>query len=341
VKNPIILFLTWALEISGINALFRFLNRHKAIILMYHGICDDDFNLLIGYDDRQLPVYMFKKQIDYLKRKGYRFSNISDMVSSVNAGEKLDKSVVLTFDDGLRNNHRNAYQIMKNTGARGCLYLVSDLIGEGKIIWTDYVETVIRNNLGSLFQFYYEDNVINYNLNDNESSQAAMMDIKQKLRQLPDKDRHEHLAQFYQYELKEIPREFDMLTWEQIRQLDQNILEIGSHTRRHPNCENLISDDEMKDEILDSKTDIEENTGYQVRHFCYPAGSYNNRVIEKVKEYGYESAVSTDYGFVDNNSDLYKLERMEATLQLSVFKARISGSYGFFRRIKASFTSSQ
>jgi len=223
---------------------------------------------------------------------------------------------------------------MKDYGAKGCIYLVSDLVGTNELLWTDFVETVIRNQNTKDFKFIFKGEVINYILGDRISIGHAMKDIKAKLRTLPDKERLEHLKQFGNYNLINIPKEFIMADWEQIKGLDPNILEIGSHTRRHPNCTNLVTDKELEDEVYNSKLDIERNIGRKVDHFCYPAGSYNDRVISKVKSYGYESAVTVEKGFNDENSFLYKLKRIAVGENILFFKASVSGSYHLLRRIK-------
>ena len=65
--------LLWLLNYTGINALFRFLNRNKAIILWYHGVSSDDFELLTGYDERHKLPYEFnlKKAKKYMQLAGH------------------------------------------------------------------------------------------------------------------------------------------------------------------------------------------------------------------------------------------------------------------------------
>ena len=333
-KNLFRLPILWLLDILGINALCRWLNRKKVIILWYHGVCDEGFDLLKGYSERHIPKTTFGKHLDYLRRKGYTFINMSELIDALKNKKKIDKSVVLTFDDGFRNVVENAYPIMKEYGAKGCFYLVSDLIGKNQLLWTDFVEMVIRNQKKGNFQFILKGEKINYRLGDKSSNQYAMVDIKEKLRAIPDKERLEHLEQFSNFRLDDVPKEFFMTSWQQIRELEPDILEIGSHTRRHPNCANLSSNEELEEEILNSKIIIENNTSRKIKHFCYPAGSYDDRVIAKVTECGYESAVTTIDGFVSENSDLYKLKRIATGEQFLHFKASVSGSYIILQGIK-------
>jgi peptidoglycan/xylan/chitin deacetylase (PgdA/CDA1 family) len=327
--------LLWLLDILEINAICRMINRKKALILWYHGICDDGFSLLRGYDERHIPVSLFRKQLGYLKKRGYVFTNMSGLVTAIKKRESVKNLVVLTFDDGFKNIVENAYPIMKEYGARGCFYLISDLIGTKELIWTDYIETVIRNQKKGDFQFIFKGEKVNYALRDEKSYERAMMDIKTKLRAIPDNERIKHLEQFANIKPDNVPEEFIMSNWEQINELEPNVLEIGSHTRRHPNCANLTSDKELEDEILDSKIYIEKNTGRMIKHFCYPAGSFNDAVVARVKEYEYESAVTIVHGFNDENSDLFRLRRIETNERFLYFKSSVSGSYYMLQRIKS------
>lgn len=326
-------YILFCLDFFGINALFRFLNRQKAVILWYHGICEDDFQLLKGYDERHIPKSVFENQIRYLNQKRYHFVTMTELVDALKQSKDIRKFVVLTFDDGFRNVVENAYPIMNQFKAKGCFYLVSGLIGKKELLWTDYVETVVRNSKKGEFLFEFNGKTITYQLDTKESFQNAMRDIKEKLRTIPDAERKEHLKQFAKRVLDTIPQEFEFSTWEQIQSLDKNILEVGSHTVNHPNCANLTSDIELENEIKNSRLAIEQRVGYPIHHFCYPAGSYNDEVIKNVKKYQYASAATIHPGFNDTGTDLYKLRRILACTDMFMFKAMVSGSYQFLSSV--------
>ena len=291
-----------------------------------------------GYDERHIPTSIFRQQLGYLSQKGYSFITMSEMLDVIKNRKRIKRPIVLTFDDGFMNIVRNAYPVMKDFNARGCFYLVSDLIGTDRLLWTDYVESVIRNQKPGWFQFIFNGEAVIYNLDDRQSYNYAMKDIKAKLRIISDKERYEHLKQFDDSIQDNVSTEFSLADWEQIKKLDPGVLEIGSHTKRHPDCAKLTSDTEIEDEIFQSKIDIEKQVGYTINHFCYPAGSYNDRIIAKVKEYGYQSAVTIEYGFNDAESNVYRLKRMGVTESYVLFKANVSGSYNFLRKIKAAFS---
>jgi len=325
------------LDKLGINAIFRFLNRNKIIILWSHGICDDNFKLLKGYDERHIPKSLFSEQLNFLKQKGYVFVTLSELIDIFSNKKQTKKIIVLTFDDGFRNVVTNAYPIMKRFNAKGCFYLISSLIGGNELLWTDYIETIVRNSKRGKFQFVFKGITVSYDLNTKESYQHTMKDIKCKLRSISDRQRKEHIKQFNDIKIDDVPKEFIFSNWDDIKNLDPAILEVGSHTKNHPNCINLVSNDEFIDEIRDSKVKIEQMVGHEINHFCYPAGSYNDEVIKNVKKYGYKSAVTIDDGFNDQNTDLYKLKRILISGNFLKFKADTSGSLIFIRRLKNFF----
>lgn len=326
-KNKKILFQLF--DLCGVNALFRFLNRDKALILWYHGISSDDFKLLKGYDERHIPVSLFEKQLNYLIAKGYSFVTLSQLVDKLKAKSALKKLVVLTFDDGFRNIVENAYPVMRKLNAKGCFFLVSNLIGQNKLLWTDHIEMVIRSCQENHFSFSFKGEAVVYPLTTKESREQAMQDIKRKLRTLTDQERKEHMRQFIIKDMDSVPKEFLLCSWEQISSLDKNILEVGSHTRNHPNCATLTRDEEFEEELKGSKADLEAKVEYEVKNFCYPAGSYDENVIRFVKKYGYESAVTIIPGFNDTQTDLYQLKRISIDEDFLFFKSLVSGSYFF------------
>jgi len=88
---------------------------------------------------------------------------------------------------------------------------------------------------------------------------------------------------------------------EQIDELKQAGMEIGSHSLSHPDLSTLGLDD-VKTQIFDSKK--------EAASFCYPSGKYNDGVVALIKEAGYSSAVTTQPGIVDQNSNLFELPRV-------------------------------
>ncbi len=69
--------------------------------------------------------------------------------------------------------------------------------------------------------------------------------------------------------------------------------EIAVHTLTHPNiC--LLDDETLERELLGDRENIERIFGAQAVGFAYPYGAYDDRVVEKLRQYGFKYARSVE-----------------------------------------------
>jgi peptidoglycan/xylan/chitin deacetylase (PgdA/CDA1 family) len=90
----------------------------------------------------------------------------------------------------------------------------------------------------------------------------------------------------------------DYMTEEELIEISNNGIEIGSHTLSHPDLTTL-SDEQAHFQIFDSKKQIEAIVNKNVISFCYPAGKYNDKIENMVKEAGYLYATTTKAGVAE------------------------------------------
>ena len=64
-----------------------------------------------------------------------------------------------------------------------------------------------------------------------------------------------------------------LLTWAQIKELDQEGFEIGAHTIDHPRLD-LLPADELRRQVFDGKATIEDRLGHAIHTFSYPYGRH-------------------------------------------------------------------
>jgi peptidoglycan/xylan/chitin deacetylase (PgdA/CDA1 family) len=101
-----------------------------------------------------------------------------------------------------------------------------------------------------------------------------------------------------------------------LRELLHEGMEIGSHTRRHPDL-TKVSEGEATIEISNSKTDLEKALGCPVNFFAYPGGAFNRKIVTLVKEAGYSAACSVLSPRSNNKDSLYWLYRNTLTGDLN------------------------
>lgn len=93
------------------------------------------------------------------------------------------------------------------------------------------------------------------------------------------------------------------LNWEQIKQLDKDGFEIGSHTMSHPADLKRLYDQDLRYEVQSSKDILESVLGHTVSKFCYPRGRFDQRVRNIVGDAGYLHARTTGRPGITKISD--------------------------------------
>jgi peptidoglycan/xylan/chitin deacetylase (PgdA/CDA1 family) len=126
----------------------------------------------------------------------------------------------------------------------------------------------------------------------------------------------------------------DCLTWSEVRELHKAGIQFGSHTVNHPKLVELDWRD-IKSEISNSKSEIEQQLAEPVTGFCYPYAfpqadrSFVHVFSELLGETGYTCCATTELGRVRPGDDVYRLKRLPANSfdDLPFFAAKLDGSY--------------
>jgi peptidoglycan/xylan/chitin deacetylase (PgdA/CDA1 family) len=107
---------------------FNTIRPYKKIpILVYHKIDDipkaeDKFRLSVS------PA-VFEKQMEYLS-KSKKCLPLEDYVSTLRNGKYVsDNSVVITFDDGYKDNYTNGFPILKKYNLKATFFIAASLVG--------------------------------------------------------------------------------------------------------------------------------------------------------------------------------------------------------------------
>ncbi|MEM9534717.1 MAG: polysaccharide deacetylase family protein [Cyanobacteria bacterium P01_E01_bin.45] len=107
-----------------------------------------------------------------------------------------------------------------------------------------------------------------------------------------------------------VPTSKDHFTWDQMREMEASgLIEFAAHTISHPEDLRLLDDDTLRREIFESKRVLEEQLGHEIRHFAYPAGNRDDRVLEMVEEAGFIMATTMDAGYTGQSSSLLEVQR--------------------------------
>lgn len=104
----------------------------------------------------------------------------------------------------------------------------------------------------------------------------------------------------------------EYLTWEMAREMSAAGWSIEPHSKRH-----LDLSDKPRDflifEILGSLETVAYHIGYQPRYFAYPAGKYDERVIEVLQAAGFWGALTVEPGKTHRLTNAFTWRRIRAS----------------------------
>jgi len=216
-----------------------------------------------------------KKHFKTLKSK-YSLISLKDYIEAKKLGnvDKLPpKSLIITFDDGFKDNYK-LKPLLEKQKLPVTIFLCSSIIGTKRHFWWKHN---IKKNM------------------------------REYLKRIPDKERLDILRKFGFEEKKEFKNR-QALSKNEIEGM-KNIVDFQSHTMFHPILPKC-SRDRVYKEILQSKTDLENNYGLSIYALSYPNGDYSDREISMAKKAGYECGITVDLGFNSQNTDLFRLKRI-------------------------------
>jgi peptidoglycan/xylan/chitin deacetylase (PgdA/CDA1 family) len=263
-----------------------------ARIIMYHGIAEES-------------AASFRAQMFYLARH-FRVISLDRMVRSL-MERALPKAheIVLTFDDGLRNNLVLAYPVLQELEIPATFFVCPGLLGSGQWLWNHEV----RCRLQALTESKFSALTTRMGLMC-RSAEAVV----EWMKAIPTARRLQAEQMLREATPEFIPangqkQAYDIMDWEQLRALDPELITIGSHTLTHPIL-TVLEEDQLEFELIESRRRLEQELQRPVQYFCYPNGSHDHRVRQAVARH-YRAAVTTESGTVrPSNHDLHLLPRI-------------------------------
>lgn len=106
---------------------------------MYHYISEPPDDADKYRKDLSVTPEDFKQQLAYLAESGYESIDLYDLSLAITAKKELpEKPVVITLDDGYRDNYENAFPILQDAGMKATFFVVTDFIDEGRAGYLDW-----------------------------------------------------------------------------------------------------------------------------------------------------------------------------------------------------------
>jgi peptidoglycan/xylan/chitin deacetylase (PgdA/CDA1 family) len=308
---------------SGLMKLGRWLIRRsgpRLIILNYHRASGD-----------------LRSHMIYLRRH-FRLMHLEEALEELYTPRKKKEGtgdrrspLVLTFDDGHRDNYTSAFKLACELQIPITVFLIPGYVESNRCFWWMAGEHLLR--LTSMSEARVAGRV--YHLKVQEERQALLQVIDAHQRYATSvAEREEFLAEVCQalgVSQAALALEEPVLSWMEIREMEASgWVSFGGHTMHHPVLGYLMDITEVQREIRESYSILEQQLGHQVRIFAYPIGQVEHiceGALQAIRETGYSWAVTTIYGLNTPRTDPHQLRRisMDACRHWLVVASSTSG----------------
>jgi peptidoglycan/xylan/chitin deacetylase (PgdA/CDA1 family) len=281
------------------------MRRNGTLILCYHRVAEDvedPFYLCVRPDN-------FATHLEEMSR-----AREPSTLADVSVPSRRPR-VVVTFDDGYRDNLTNALPIAESKGVPITVFVTSGILRNHNGLWWDRLGTLLRSRPAHVREIDLPVGGRNVRLPLGSSGVRADLDSVRR-----------HLLPLRVTEIERVldavserwqvdsgpPPDARTLTAEDLLQLAASeTATIGAHTVDHVRLRDRPVR-EQQDTISGSKGELEQSIGRVVSHFAYPFGrhdDFDDRSVDAVRSAAFDTACTTIPGTARASTDPYRLPR--------------------------------
>lgn len=272
--------------------------------LTYHRVARPDDAAMLDDGVVDVAPAQLDRQLAFLTQ-WFSPIGIGDLCAFVRGSRRLPPNPLLvTFDDGYRDNHDVALPILAKHGVRATFFVATDYVDRRRMYWWDRVSLVIKRSPRERLELSYPF--------EEELSIAGPQGRRQAIRRalrivkdVPGLDLERFIEELERaaavslsYAEERTIVDLTVMTWNHVLALRAAGMDVQSHTHTHRVLQTLPRT-EIDRELRVSRQILEEVLGEPVRAISYPVGrslAHAPDVLQAVRDAGYELGFSNGTG---------------------------------------------
>jgi peptidoglycan/xylan/chitin deacetylase (PgdA/CDA1 family) len=275
-----------------------------SLVLLYHRVARlhaDPHGLAVSPD-------LFAEHCAIVRRR-------CDVVA-LGAADPGRRQVVITFDDGYADNAHDARLILRDAGLPATFFVTAARIGEEREAWWDRLARTFHECeiAAPTLDLHVEGGRLWADLRSRRARERAHWALFWRLRPLAPA-RIESVLTTVETQLGVTQAHRQSHRWmnaDELRQLSATPgVQIGAHSLTHPLL-STRSEEEQRNEIEESRRELQRLTGGAVRAFSYPHGSldaFDATTVRLVRAAGYATACTATGGIAVPECDPFLIPR--------------------------------
>jgi len=333
-----------ALYLTGITQLLISSRlKQKLIVLMYHRVipkkdipgCPSHPGIIVSRE-------AFARHMAFVGQRLHPVS-ITDLAQSVENRTPLkDKSCLVTFDDGWKDNYDHAFPILKEFNIPAVIFIPTDFVGRSTGFWQEKLFMLLMdlheamdsagNNEHFLDKLPFEKDIRRIMEGDSSEIKDRAFSFISGIKNKSRKERDD-LIWALQNKLGQTPgdsRPSDhraFLDWEEIKTMEKQNVSFGSHGKSHAIL-TAVPEEEVFDEVKASRQKMHVQLGAPPLALAYPNGDCNSLVQKQVEKADYKLAFTTFPGLFAVSDDPLLIPRIniheDMTGSLPLFAGKLA-----------------
>lgn len=288
------------------------LRRHPVILMMHRVIDSKEQARLPHNNPLCIDKSTFADLLVFLKKH----FDIVDLESAISSTPSLKPKLVLTFDDGWKDNLVHAFPLLQQHNVPATIFLSTDYIGNNRGFWWQSIASRLWEQPQSIDQAALQKALklysitLNTALFDRQKTSGKSFLILEFIHSLKDLEPQtlQQFADSFFYDNKP-----DAMDWSDIRYLEESgLVKFGPHGHQHfiltQLDQNACAEDLRKSHAL-----ITEKCSQPLKIYCYPNGNNNPHIHSLLSELGYSHALSTQPGLMSGEHNKFCLPRIDVS----------------------------
>ncbi|WP_158541608.1 polysaccharide deacetylase family protein [Pelagibacterium lacus] len=286
------------LALPGVAAALRRRSAARGVIFTLHRVLPTRPAAFAPNAILQITPDFLEAVIGKVRAAGFEIVDLDEALRRLEAPQ-AKPFVVLTFDDGYRDNLEYALPVLEKHGAPFTLYIPTALVDGVGLVWWQALEDIIAAH--DLVTVDLPEGPHYGDAATLAQKNATFAFAYERYRKMPEPEREASiraLAERYGFDLAAHCRSL-IMDWSELKRFaDHPLCTIGAHTVHHFELSKLPPA-EMRAEIEHSRSVLAAQFGQTPRHLSYPIGGVaaaGPREFEAARELGFASAVTTRPG---------------------------------------------
>jgi peptidoglycan/xylan/chitin deacetylase (PgdA/CDA1 family) len=246
----------------------------RLVIFGYHRIRADERQTTPFADELYGPtIAEFERQMRWLLRHADILSEDALLRRLNGVGRSRRLAAMVTFDDGYRDNYTLAFPVLQRLRIPATLFVPALNIEERRLGWWDLIAWLVKRTTRKEIEL----DGVWYDLTNGRGRAISLLQRRMQFeRQERTRGLVERLAEACRQVLPN-PREqsAEIMSWEELREVSDGVVAVGSHTHTHRVLATL-DPDAQREELEESRKLLELRLSRPVRSIAYPVGGYRH-----------------------------------------------------------------